>query len=59
MSDMSGSLAGYSGTPLVRKLGLRAGLRICLLHEPDGFRALLDGVEQLDIATALDGTFDY
>ena len=59
MSGMSGSLAGYSGTPLVRKLGLRAGLRICLLHEPDGFRALLDGVEQLDIATALDGTFDY
>ena len=30
--------AGYSGTPLARKLGLRPGLRVCLLQEPPGFR---------------------
>ncbi|MDE0026455.1 MAG: hypothetical protein OXP69_18760 [Spirochaetaceae bacterium] len=51
--------AGYSGTPLIRKLGLRPDLRVCLLHEPDGFRALLDGVERFDITADLQGTFDY
>ena len=51
--------AGYSGTPLVRKLGLRPGLRACLLQEPRGFRTLLDGVEKFDIATSPDGAFDY
>ena len=51
--------AGYSGTPLARKLGLRPGLRVCLLQEPPGFRDLLDEVERLDIATALEGRFDY
>ena len=56
---MSGTAAGYSGTPLVRKLGLRPELRACLLHEPEGFRALLDGAERLDISTAPAGMFDY
>ena len=55
----SGRSAGYSGTPLVRKLGLRPGLRACLLQEPAGFRALLDGADQLDITTEPAGTFDY
>ncbi|MGW5310469.1 DUF3052 domain-containing protein [Nocardia thailandica] len=29
--------AGYSGTPLVRKLGVRAGDRLVLLDAPDGW----------------------
>lgn len=29
--------AGYSGTPLARKLGIRAGHRVTLLHAPDGW----------------------
>ena len=29
--------AGYSGTPLVRKLGIRAGARVALVGAPDGF----------------------
>jgi hypothetical protein len=40
--------AGYSGTPLPRKLGVKEGHRVALLREPDGFRATLgelpDGV---------------
>ncbi len=56
---MARGAAGYSGTPLVRKLGLRPDLRVCLLHEPDGFRALLDGIERFDISTSLEGAFDY
>ena len=50
---------GYSGTPLARKLGLRPGLRVCLLQEPPGFRDLLDDVERLDISTTPQGSFDY
>jgi hypothetical protein len=33
--------AGYSGTPLVRKLGVRAGARVAWLGAPDGFDALV------------------
>jgi len=34
--------AGYSGTPLVRKLGLRAGMRVRLLDEPADYWEMLD-----------------
>jgi hypothetical protein len=33
--------AGYSGTPLSRKLGLEPGARVVLLQAPPGFEALL------------------
>jgi hypothetical protein len=33
--------AGYSGTPLVRKLGLRPGWRVAVLDGPDGVADLL------------------
>jgi hypothetical protein len=33
--------AGYSGTPLVKKLGLKAGDSVCLLGAPANFRKLL------------------
>lgn len=41
--------AGYSGTPLPRKLGIKPGQRVLLLGAPDGFEAgtlgeLPDGV---------------
>jgi hypothetical protein len=29
--------AGYSGTPLPRKLGVKPGSRVLVLHAPDGF----------------------
>ena len=34
--------AGYSGTPLPRKLGLKPGMRVVLLKPPDGFAAILE-----------------
>lgn len=42
--------AGYSGTPLAKKLGIKKGHHIvATIDEPDGFRSLLvdlpDGVE--------------
>lgn len=35
--------AGYSGTPLVRKLGLKQGMRIILLGPPEHYWDLLAG----------------
>ncbi len=34
--------AGYSGTPLAKKLGIKAGATVALIGEPDEFRDLLD-----------------
>ena len=33
---------GYSGRPLVKKLGIKAGMTVGLVNEPDGFRQALD-----------------
>lgn len=35
-------MAGYSGTPLAQKLGIRAGSRIRTRHAPDHYRELLE-----------------
>lgn len=34
---MTGAVAGYSGTPLPKKLGIRSGSRVAVLSPPDGF----------------------
>lgn len=34
--------AGYSGTPLPKKLGIKPGARVGLAGAPDGFGALLE-----------------
>ncbi|WP_420857593.1 hypothetical protein [Marivivens marinus] len=37
-------MAGYSGTPLWKKLGLKAGMRATVIGAPDGYHeTLLDG----------------
>jgi hypothetical protein len=38
---MSPESAGYSGTPLVRKLGFRPGARVYLINPPKGYLDLL------------------
>jgi hypothetical protein len=46
---VSSGPAGYSGTPLVRKLGIKPGDRLALIGAPDGFDQVLgelpDGVQ--------------
>jgi hypothetical protein len=39
---LMGSTAGYSGTPLARKLGLKAGMRVRLLNPPGHYWSLLE-----------------
>lgn len=36
--------AGYSGTPLVKKLGIASGARVLVVHPPDDYRARLGAV---------------
>ena len=38
--------AGYSGTPLVRKLGIKPGMRVALTGAPRGFRSELVGLPE-------------
>jgi len=38
------SMAGYSGTPLPKKLGIKASSRVTLLDAPEGFEEQLDGL---------------
>jgi hypothetical protein len=33
--------AGYSGTPLIKKLGIKPGMKLLLLHAPDNYGHLL------------------
>ncbi len=54
---MTGS--GYSGKPLVTKMGIKSGQRILIVNAPEEYSATLgelpDGVE---VAQDLNGTFD-
>src|SRR4051794_3409321 len=43
-------MAGYSGTPLPRKLGIKPGHRVLLLGAPDGFAARTLGELPEDVA---------
>jgi hypothetical protein len=35
--------AGYSGTPLWKKLGFKPGMKVCVLNAPKHYAALIDG----------------
>jgi hypothetical protein len=37
-------MAGYSGTPLVKKLGIKDGMRLTVLNAPDGYVSWLKGL---------------
>ena len=51
--------AGYSGTPLAKKLGIAEGSTVALLAEPDQFRSLLAPVpDAVTFKTSLRGSAD-
>lgn len=44
--------AGYSGTPLARKLGIKEGATVALLDSPPGFESALDPLpDGVDVVT--------
>src|SRR5271165_3257827 len=36
------TMAGYSGTPLQKKLGIKPGARVCFVNAPPGYAELLE-----------------
>jgi hypothetical protein len=46
--------AGYSGTPLLKKLGIKPESRVAVINEPPGF----DGFATVEAARQLRGRFD-
>jgi hypothetical protein len=52
-------MAGYSGTPLARKLGIKAGARVGLIGAPDGFVRRLGKLPPgVEVRTEARGHFD-
>ena len=50
-------VAGYSGTPLAKKLGIKNGDAVALLGAPSGFEATLDGLPaEVSVRRAARGT---
>jgi hypothetical protein len=57
--DRAMSTAGYSATPLAKKLGIRAEARVALINQPDHFLELLAPVpDAVDFATTRRGAAD-
>jgi len=53
-------MAGYSGTPLVKKLGIKEGFRVALVGAPDGFRGELQELPNgVSFLTSLQGQLDF
>jgi hypothetical protein len=52
-------MAGYSGTPLAKKLGIKEGHRVAFPGAPDGFRRLLgDLPEDVSVRSRVSGPLD-
>lgn len=52
--------AGYSGTPLARKLGLKAGMRVLVLHPPRPYRQFFPDLPELQFARPAEpGPLDF
>ncbi len=51
-------VAGYSGTPLIKKLGMKPGMRGSILDLPDDAAPLFADAP-IDLISRLSGEFDY
>jgi hypothetical protein len=49
-------VAGYSGTPLAKKLGIKPGATVCTLDAPKNYRQLVR--ERMTLVTRLDDSAD-
>ena len=53
-------MAGYSGTPLVKKLGIKEGFRVALVGAPEGFRGELEELPNgVSFVTSVQGQLDF
>jgi hypothetical protein len=51
-------MAGYSGTPLAKKLGIKEGHRVAFPQAPDGFADLLELPEDVSVRSRVSGPLD-
>ncbi|MGH9963189.1 MAG: DUF3052 domain-containing protein [Pyrinomonadaceae bacterium] len=52
-------MAGYSGTPLIKKLGIREGFRVALVNSPKGFKKELGSLpDKAKFAPCVTDSFD-
>jgi hypothetical protein len=52
-------MAGYSGTPLVQKLGIKPGFRVFVASAPSDYRRLIGALpERVTVLSRLSGTAD-
>lgn len=53
-------MAGYSGKPLVEKLGVKSGMRCIFLNAPENYSKTLGPLPQnVMVITKLQGSFDF
>lgn len=51
---------GYSSTPLIQKLGIKPGYRVCFINQPDNYFELLgDLPTNVSVSLLDDGEFDF
>jgi len=53
-----GAVTGYSGTPLAKKLGIKAGGRVAIVSAPDGFTDVLRLPPRSQLRTQARGRVD-
>ena len=52
--------AGYSGTPLVKKLGIKSGQRLAIVNAPDGYSDTLGTLpDGLETVSPSEGPLDF
>jgi len=52
-------MAGYSGTPLVEKLGIKAGMRVYFEGAPKGYTSTLRGIPTVVMSRLLKAPLDF
>jgi hypothetical protein len=57
---MGSGHAGYSGTPLAKKLGLKPGMRVCALGAPRAYREIVvPWPDDIELQACADPTTDF
>jgi hypothetical protein len=52
-------MAGYSGTPLPQKLGIKPGTTVVVINEPPKYRKLLGRVDQVTFSNRIGANSDF
>jgi len=52
-------MAGYSGTPLVKKLGIKEGFNILIVHAPEDFDTQLELREDVTVSVKARKPYDF